>query len=174
MQTIETPNVRRIEHHPRDIMFWRFLLKMFIADFACMFVFAFALMAVLAPFALVARQESPAKILVIPMAVIAGAFQVYFWGLWAAFCSATAAKYSAMAEVSHHWLYYVAGFMFCTGPLGYMAHKETQMAQSYDEVRGIQRGTSLYSLIAVVAFIVFCIRPSLHAWPYSWALRFVV
>lgn len=155
-------------------MFWMFLLKLFVADWICVLLFAIGLMVVLAPFALVARKESGTTIAAIPMLVVAVAFQAYFWGLWGGFCSATAIKHSAMPDVSHHWLYYVVGFGFCTAPLSWMASKERMMSQTAEEARGVERGASQYSLIAIAAFIVFSIWPSLSEWPYSWILRFVV
>jgi hypothetical protein len=155
-------------------MFWIFLLKLFVADWICVLVFAIGLMVVLAPFALVARKESAVAIVGIPMLVVAIAFQAYFWGLWAAFCSATAVKHSAMPEVSHHWLYYVIGFGFCVAPLGWLASKERMMSQTTEDARAVERGASQYSLIAIVAFIVFSVWPSLSEWPYSWILQFVV
>jgi hypothetical protein len=171
---IERQIVRRTHYQQPDSMFWHFILRMVIADFVCLFIFGLALMAVLAPFALVSRKASPSRVLVIAMAVTGGAFQVYFWGLWAAFCSATAARYSAMPGVSHHWLYYIAGFMFCSGPLSYIQLKDTQSAQSRDEVSEIDHYTAFYSWIALVAYIVFCIRPASYTWLYSCALRSVV
>jgi hypothetical protein len=36
--------------------------------------------------------------------------------------------------------------------IGWLAHKERQGSRSLAEVRGIQRGTMLYSLIAILAF----------------------
>ena len=154
-------------------MFWKFLLKMSVADLLCVYVFAFALVVVLAPLLLIARKESRTKFAGPPLVVVAAAFQIYFWGLWAAFCSATAAKYQQCRK-SLSWLYYLAAFAFCTAPLAYLAHKETMMAQSSAEVSNTERGTALYSLLAIAAFLVFSVWPSLYSWAYSWALGFVV
>ncbi len=155
-------------------MFLKFVVTMAIADFVCILVFSLVMVAVFAPFMLIARNESALKVAAVPMTVIGGSLQVYFWGLWGAYCAGAAIKFSAMPVVSHHWVYYVIAFMFCTAPLGYLASREIGTAQDSGEARSIQRGSSIFGTIAIVAFILFCIWPNLTARPYSWALAHVL
>jgi hypothetical protein len=157
-------------------MFWRFLFTLFVADIICTLAFAVLITALLAPLLLVARKESMALVAAVGIlvAVVAGASQIYFWGLWAAFCSATAAKYSAMPEISQHWVYYLVAFMACTAPLSYLASQEVAAAQNSAEANNTRRGTAMYGVIAIVAFIAFSVWPNLYSWPYSWALAHIV
>ena len=157
-------------------MFWKFLIIMIAADFLCFIIFAFLVTALLAPLALVGRKNSVALItaVAIPQIILAGVVQIYFWGLWAAFCSAMAAKYSVMPEISHHWVYYVVAFLCCTAPITYMESREIAAAENASEASSTRRGTSVYRAIAIAAFVVFSIWPSLYSWPYSWVLTHIV
>ncbi|MBI3417842.1 MAG: hypothetical protein HY043_21325 [Verrucomicrobia bacterium] len=155
-------------------MYWKYFLKFMLADFLCTIVFTFVVVTTLVPLAFGAKVQTAGKILAVPVIVVSGAAQIYFWGFWAAFCSGFAAKYSAMPTVSHRWLYYVTAFFFCTAPLGWLSLEETQVAQSSQERRGIERGTTLYSLVAIAAFLVFCFWPALVEWPYAWALSHIL
>ena len=104
-----------------------------------------------------------------PFIFIANVGQAYFWILWAAYCAFTILFYKDSPSVFHNWLYYVTGFFTVTGPIGWLSHKEKQTATSKDELQKIQGGTFYYSLIAIVAFIVFCIWTNLLNYKYiSW------
>jgi len=155
-------------------MFWTFLITMVVADFVCTIAFSLLLVAIMSPLALLARQERAAVAVALVVVILAGVLQIYFWGLWAAFCSAIAVKYSALPGVSYHWVYYVIGFLSCTAPLSYLARQEVAVAENAAEANNTRRGTSVYSAIAIVAFVLFCIWPTLYSWPYSWALRYIV
>ena len=142
-----------------------------VSGFIAILIFSIGLMVLVSPLALFAKSNNPPKMIVFPLMWITGIYQIYFWGLWSAFCVAVALMYTQKPEVTWDWLYWVTGFMWCTSLIGWLAHKERQGSQSFDETQGIQKGTTFYSLIAVVAFIVFAFMPSFIALPYGWALK---
>ena len=154
--------------------YWRMFLRFLISDFVSIFVFSFfviALLLPLAPIGLLAEKLNKGllSILSIPFMIIAGIGQAYFWVLWAAYCAFTIQFYMDSPTVSHNWLYYMTGFFTVTAPIGWLSSKEEQSATSYDEQKKIQGGTFYYSLIAIVAFIVFCIWTNLLDYKYiSW------
>lgn len=154
--------------------YWRMLLRFIISDFVSILVFSFfviALLLPLAPIGLLAEKinKGLVTIISIPFMIIAGVGQAYFWILWAAYCAFTIRFYMDSPTVSHNWLYYITGFFAVTAPIGWLSSKEKQSATSYEEQKKIQGGTFYYSLIAAVAFIVFCIWTNLLDYKYiSW------
>lgn len=154
--------------------YWRMFLRFLISNFVSILVFSFfvfVLLLPLVPIVLLAEKINKGllTILSIPFMIIAGVGQAYFWILWAAYCAFTIRFYMDSPAVSHNWLYYVTGFLSVTGPIGWLSNKEKQTATSYDEQKKNQGGTFYYSLIAIVAFIVFCIWTNLLDYKYiSW------
>ena len=65
----------------------------------------------------------------LPLLSIAGAYQIYFWGFWSAFCVAMTFKFTQIPEVTWDWLYWITGFMWCISVIGWLAHKEKQSSQ---------------------------------------------
>lgn len=100
-------------------------------------------------------------------------YQIYFWGLWSALCVAVTIQFTQKPEVSWYWAYCVSGFMESTSLIAWLSHKERQSSQSDREVRNIEKGTILYSLVAIIAFFVFAFSPSLMIPPYGWALKLI-
>ena len=141
------------------------------AGFSAVLIFSVGLMVTLAPMALFAKSGSPSKAFMLPLMGIAGIYQVYFWGFWAAFCVAMTIRFTQKPEVTWDWLYWITGFMECTALIGWLAFKERQGSGSLAEVRGIEKGTILYSLIAIAAFLVFAFAPSFMLRPYGWTLK---
>lgn len=141
------------------------------AGFFAVLIFSIGLIACIAPMAIFPKSESPPKVVVLSLLIIAGAYQIYFWGFWSAFCVAMTFKFTQKPEVSRDWLYWITGFMWCISVIGWLAHKEKQSSQSLEESRGLQKGTTLYSFIAIVAFLAFSFFPSLILPPYGWALK---
>jgi hypothetical protein len=141
------------------------------SGFLAVFIFSVGLMACISPMALFTKSDGPLKIVTLLLLVIAGIYQIYFWGLWSAFCVAMTIKFTNKPEVTWHWLYWIMGFLWCTSLIGWLAHKEKQSSQSHEEVRGIQKGTTLYSIIAIVSFLVFSFLPSFMSPTYGWALK---
>lgn len=141
------------------------------AGFLAVLIFSIGLMACIAPMAIFAKSESPPKVVMLPLLSIAGAYQIYFWGFWSAFCVAMTFKFTQKPEGTWDWLYWIMGFMWCISVIGWLAHKEKQSSQSLEESRGIQKGTTIYSFITIVAFLAFSFFPSLILPPYGWALK---
>jgi hypothetical protein len=104
-----------------------------------------------------------------PLLGLAAAFQIYFWGLWAAFCVAMTLRYTQRLDVTWDWLYWIAGLGWCISLIGWFAHKEQQARP--EAAHGIGRGTNLYSFIAIAAFVLFAFMPPLMRMPYGWALQ---
>lgn len=154
--------------------YWRMLLRFIISDFISIFIFSWfviALMLPLAPIGLLGDKLNSgfATVISIPLIVIAGIGQAYFWILWASYCTQTVQIFIASPTVTHSWIYYVTGFFSVTGPIGYLSSKESQAASSYEEQKRVKTGTVYYSLIAVVAFMVFCVWTDLLSSKYlSW------
>lgn len=141
------------------------------SGFLAVLIFSVGVMACLAPMALFAKSESRTKAVTLPFLGIAAIFQIYFWGLWSAFCVAMTIRFTQNHEVTWDWLYWTTGLMECYSLIGWLAYKEQQSSRSLADVRGIQGGAMLYSLVAVIAFLVFAFNPSLMELPYGWALK---
>lgn len=141
------------------------------SGFLAVLIFSAGVMACLAPMALFAKSENPPRALVFPVMGIAAIYQVYFWGLWSAFCVAMTIRFTQKPEVTWDWLYWIVGLMECYSLIGWLAYKEQLSSRSLADVRGIQGGAMLYSLVAIVAFLVFALNPSLMELPYGWALK---
>jgi hypothetical protein len=139
-----------------------FMLILVVSSFAATFGFALLMMLFLPLFAAVARLPA----LTYPVIGVSLAAQAYFWGIWAAYCSAMAARWAVDATFPS--LYYLVAFSASAGPIGWMSHKEMATARSAGEVVGIQRGTALYGLLVAVAFIVFSIWPASRHTVYGW------
>ena len=142
-----------------------------VSGFVTVLIFSIGFIVLASPLALFAKLNNPPKMILFPLMSITGIYQIYFWGLWSAYCVVVAIKFTQKPEVTWDWLYWVTGFMWCTSLIGWLAHKEMQGSQSLDETQEIQKGTAFYSVIAVVAFIVFAFFPSLIVLPYSWVLK---
>lgn len=151
-----------------------FLLFNFVllfASFPAALIFSIGLVVCMAPVAPFLTTQSPAKWVAVPAMVIAASYQVYFWGLWAAFCVAVTLRVTQKPEVTWDWVYWICAFSWCSSLLGWMSHKERQSASSAAEANSAQAGAMLYSMVAVVAFLLFGYSPSLAAWPYGWFLN---
>jgi len=160
-----------VEKKPKK-SYWRMLLRLIIADFVSTIVFSFFIIALLLPFTPVmafANKSTIAAIILFPFMAIASIGQTYFWILWASFCAFTVTFYVDSPDANHAWLYYITGFFFTTGPIGWFAYKESQSAQTYEEHKGIQMGTTYYGLIVIAAYIIFCIWTNLMDYKFlSW------
>lgn len=138
------------------------------AGFPALFLFSVGVMGILAPLALFSKSGEPPKVVLFPLMGLAGLFQVYFWGLWAAFCVATTYRFTDKPEVTWDWLYFISGFMCFTSLIGWLSHKERQAGGTG---KAFEYGTIFYALIAQVAYIVFAIWPPVMLTPYGWALE---
>ncbi len=150
-----------------------FNLVLLLASFPAGILFSLGIVACLAPLALFARSQHPPKAVMYPVFALGAAFQIYFWGFWAAICVAVTMHFTRKPEVTWDWLYWMDAFSWCTALIGWFAHKERQTSKSEKEARGIAGGAMLYSLVAIAAFLLFAFRPSLMGAAYGWALRVV-
>jgi hypothetical protein len=148
-----------------------FNIVLFFVGFLAVLIFSIGLMTCSIPMALLSKTENPPKVLMLPLLGIAVVYQIYFWGFWSAFCVAMTIKFTHKPEVTSNWLYWIAGFMWCISLIGWLAHKEKQSSQSLEDARVIRKGTTLYSFIAIVVFLIFALSPSLMLPPYGWALK---
>jgi hypothetical protein len=148
-----------------------FNIVLLVAGFPAVFLFSVGLMACMLPMAPFLKSENPPKAVICPIAAIAGAYQIYFWGLWAAFCVAITIRFTQRPEVTWDWLYWICGFMWCGSLIGWLAHKEQQSSATVADARAVQSGTNFYSLVAVAAFLVFAFAPGLAEWPYGWFMN---
>lgn len=135
------------------------------------FIFSIGLIALFALLTLFKNFDNLPKAIVFPFTGIAGIYQIYFWGLWSAFCVSLVIKFTQKPSVTWDWLYWIMGFIWCVSPIGWLGFKEERLSQSREEVRGVQKGTMLYSLITIIAFLVFAFSPSLMLPPYGWTLK---
>jgi len=122
----------------------------------------------LAPFL---KSENPPKAIIFPVMAIAGGYQIYLWGLWAAFCVAVTIRFTQKPEVTWDWLYWICSFMWCTSLIGWLAYKEQQSSDTIEEERSAQGGATFYLLITIVVFLVFAMAPYLANWPYGWFMK---
>jgi hypothetical protein len=156
-------------------MFWGFVFRLLVGAVLAPIAFAFMLMPFIGLMALTARggrsKLSPVAYPVLALALLA---QLYFWGMWAAYCAALALVRASHEVVTHTWLYYIVGFLFVTAPIGYLASKEQASAASAAEGGGIQRGSTLYSAFAILAFLAFVVWPPLMTTPYGWFVGLTV
>ena len=134
------------------INFILFNIILLVAGFVAVLILSVGVMACVAPIALFAKSGSPPRVVTLPILGIGAIYQLYVWGGWSAFCVAMTIRFTQKPEVTWDWLYWIAGFMECVLPIAWLAHKEQQGSRSLAEVRGIQKGTMLYSLFAIAAF----------------------
>ncbi len=107
------------------------------AGFLAVLIFSIGFMACLAPMALLTKSKKPSYLVTFLLFGIVGIYQIYFWGLWSAFCVAMTIRFIHEPEVNWVWLYWISGFIWCTSLIGWLVHKETQLSQSTEEVRGM-------------------------------------
>lgn len=154
-------------------MFWGFLIIMVLGGLACRFLFSFWLMPSLLLMAALGKSEKAAKFLAWPVLISASLWQLYFWGMWAAFCSVVARLYALSPQTSHPWIYYVLALADVALPLGHLTSAEAQTEDPGEDMAAFYRGAFSYWLATIVMFGVFCIWPSLMAPLFGWILHIV-
>jgi hypothetical protein len=156
-------------------MFWGFFFRLLVGSVLAPIAFAFMLMPFIGLMAVTVRGGKPKlSPFAYPVFALALLAQLYFWGMWAAYCAALAIVRASHPDVAHTWLYYVVTFLFVAAPIGYLASKEQPSAALAQEGRGIQRGSTLYSTFAILAFLAFVFWPALMTKPYGWFIGFTV
>ncbi len=153
-------------------MFWGFAFRLWIGAFIAPFVMSFMVVPLFYLTALTMRGRTDgaprSTLLTYPMMVLTGGAQVYFWGLWAAYCAALVVSRTAHPEVTHKWLYYAVAVQSLITPLAYLMSKEMSGA-TQREVDRITKGTMFYNVVALAAFLGFVFWPGLIYVPYGWA-----
>ena len=129
----------------------------------------FACMLPLFPF-LRGDNPNPPKLITFTTIFLAALYQIYFWGLWSSYCVAVVMRFTQKTEVTSDWLYWVCGFMWCSALIGWLSAKE-QQGQTLKNAQATQRGTLLYKSLAIVAFAMFALYPSLCELPYGWFFK---
>jgi hypothetical protein len=135
--------------------------------FVAMFVMAFCVTAILSPLFLLAKNGPPPKVIAYPLAGLSGIFQVYFWGFWSVVCVAVTIKYTQRPDVTWDWLYWITAFSWTTTLIGWLVQKEMANSESFEESSAIRKGTVRYSLVAIIAFLVFAFSPQYGLSPYK-------
>jgi len=133
-------------------------------------VFSLGLVASMLPLLLFLKCEKPPNVVIFFTVFLMAVFQIYFWGLWSAYCVALVMKYIQMESVTMNWLYWVCGFIWCTALIGWLSAKE-QHGQSFEKIRNIEKGTAFYKLTAIVGFLIFAFSPNLAFYPYGWFMK---
>ena len=141
-------------------MFWRFFLGLLVLSF----VFPKACALLCLPFIGVITlalgvREKAGRTTVLSRVLVATGFvgNTYVFLGWSAFCASVVLLFVEKPEVHHSWLYYVLGFFFCNSPLAFMALHEAPGSRGV----GLQMGS------AMVAYVAFCVYPTLM-WPWGW------
>src|SRR5882724_5381874 len=136
-------------------MFWGFVLRLWIGAVIVPFALGLLLVPLMGLAGLTIRRgEARPTLLTYPLMGLAAVAQVYFWGLWAAYCAALVVSRTALPEVTHKSLYYAVAVLSALAPLGYLMGKE-RIGATEREAQRIGSGTMLYSGIVIVAFGLF-------------------
>jgi len=157
-------------------MFWKFLLKLILANILVYVVFAVLLMTLTGPVLLASKatkNDSAKTGMGYVLILLLVAFQIYFWAGWAAFCALLARRYTDHASVSADWIYWLVAFFACIGPLSHYARQETHSALGNPSESQDWSGC-LYPPVAIVGFLVFAFWPSGAVLPFGWFLRIIV
>lgn len=157
-------------------MFWRFLLKLILANVLVFVVFAVLFTALAGPLVLAtktAKNESAKSGMSFVVILLLAAFQIYFWAGWSAFCALLAHRYTDHASVSADWIYWIVSFFACIAPLSQYAKREAHSGLGNPD-EGQDRSGCLYPPVAVAAFLTFAFWPAGAAQPFGWFLRILV
>jgi hypothetical protein len=146
-------------------------LTLLVSAIPAVFLFNIGVVACLAPYLFFQGKYSPPKVLSIVTDLITGAFQIYFWGLWSAYCVSVTYKYTTRADVTLDWIYFLVGFFYSTSIILSLNSKEQSGDQN--KIRKIlsktQKNSAYYYVIAWIAFLLFSFRPSFITPVYGWA-----
>jgi hypothetical protein len=158
-------------------MFWDFVIRLLVGAFVAPIAFSFMLVPLASLLGLTMRGAGaqPSPIRTYPIFALLFLVQMYFWGLWAAYCSSLAVTRATFdAGAGFHWLYYVVAFLFVMAPLGYLTSMERRSASSSGDAHHVQWGAGLYSGLTIIAFVAFAVSPRLmnlipaYGWVALW------
>jgi hypothetical protein len=150
----------------------QYLLRMSISAGLIPIVFsltAFPLsMLLMVPFLHALERRSWLRFITFPLALGTFAIQVYFWGLWAAYCARWSTYWFQLSN--GRMLYLILGLGFSLAPILWFERKESEHASSGKNMR---LGGGLYGIATALSFIAFIFEPSLADKPYNWILQFL-
>lgn len=129
------------------------------------------LMLLLSPLALFKKPNASPRLATISIWGLTGIYQVLFWSLWAALCVALILKFIQEPGVDSPWVYWFTGFVGCVLLIGLITYENIRSGRSIAGIRGIQNGSTLFSLVAVMAFSAFSYNPSFGLQAYGFVLR---
>src|ERR1043166_6493910 len=141
---------------------------MFVAMFPAIVIFSGGVMAWLGSLAWAAKSAKPGNVVIFASVGLAGAFQLYSWGLWSAFCVAQAIHFMNRPEVTMHWAYWIAALALSVGPLGWFSSRG-QPAAAAESTPHPSPGATAFSLAAIAAFLLFAFVHGAMGPPYGWA-----
>lgn len=143
-------------------------LTLLVSALPAVFLFSIGNVACLAPYLFFQEKYSPRKFFSVVTDLISGAFQIYFWGLWAAFCVSVTYKYTTRTDVTLDWIYFLVGFF--NSSLIIVSLNSKEQRTYHNKIRKkIQQSSGYYSVIAWIAFLLFSFRPSFITPVYGWA-----
>ena len=138
-----------------------------------MAIYGVGVMVCIAPAVFLLDKDKPNWLAAIPIYLLAGVYNLFFWGLWASFCIIVTIVFIQKSSVRFDWIYWISAFLWNNSLIGYLNFKEQQTAQSYDELKSIQTGTAMYGMMSIVAFLIFAFNPEWIKYPYGWFFRIV-
>jgi hypothetical protein len=151
---------------PAKKSYWAMFWRLIGGDIIVSIIFCFLVVVLILPIIGIGKimEKLTSKyitILYFPFIIIAGVLQAYFWILWAAFCAFIVRIYIDSPDVTYFWLYYLTGFFSVSAPLTLFSQMEVDTATSYKEQKRIMKSATAYIIVAIIAFIVFCVSPNL-------------
>ena len=99
------------------------------------------------------------------------AVQMYYWGVWSAFCSSSAALWAING--GSVWLYYPLGFIFCGCVAALFASKAGEDSGDFEQYRIITRVGPTITIFAMLTYVLFALMPYLMSPLYSWFLDLI-
>jgi hypothetical protein len=155
--------------------FLKFNLTLLLFSIPAVIIFSAGVVGAFSPLlAYKGKRESefkPPKVLLYLLSATAGAFQVYFWGLWSAVCVVNVLRFTHSPTVTWGWLYWIAGFGWSIALIGWFDWKERRTLKSGEETWQRQGGIAVYSLLAIITYVLFALAPQYLLPPYGWAMR---
>ncbi len=168
-----TPAVGLKNPTEEEMNFIKFHIVLILSGFPAVVLFSIGVVICATPLALLSRIQKPRAILLHAAMVPSVVFQVWFWGLWAAYCVAVTYSFTARPTVTWVWIYFVSGFFEAASLIAWLSSKERQGAESAEEDRSIVHGTLYYAIVAWIAYVVFALSPATMWWLYKWPLGLI-
>ncbi len=153
------------------VNFLKFNGWLLLASFLATIVFGLGLWAFLGPAVLLNKDQTQPKMLVRLLFALSAVFQIYFWGLWSAFCVAFTIRFTQKPEVTWLWIYWLTSFSWCIGLMGFFAQGESVLPPEDTKKTGL--GIAAYSVVIVGAFLVFAFFQKPMMSLYGWFLTLI-